>query len=83
MTAQTMQPLSAKHPDREWGSCQDLSITSCIIINGTVLQLSSGSWLFITALMTADECFDGILHLIYDPVTTLISDIRDSAVIRL
>lgn len=29
MNPKTMQPLSAKHPDREWGWCQDLSITSC------------------------------------------------------
>lgn len=60
MNPKTMQPLSAKHPDREWGSCQDLLIISCKIRNGNVLQLLSGGELFITAVMTVDECFDGI-----------------------
>lgn len=83
MNPKTTQPLAAKRPYREWGSCQDLSITSCIITNGTVLQLLSGGELFITAVMTADECFDEILYLILDPVTTFISDIRDTIVVQI
>lgn len=78
-----MQPLSAKHPDRERGRCQDLSITSCKITNGIVLQLSSGGELFIAAVMTGDGCFDGILDLIHDPATALISDPGDTAVIQI
>lgn len=48
-----------------------------------MLQLLSGGELFIAAVMTADECFDGILDLIHDPVTTLISDIKDTIVIQI
>lgn len=81
MNPKTMQPLSAKHPDREWGWCQDLSITSCKIINGIVLQRLLGGELFITAVMMADECFDGILGLIHDLVATLVSDIKGTIVI--
>lgn len=54
-----MQPLTAEHPDRGWGSCQDPSIMSCKITNCTVPQLLSGGKLFITAVMKADACFDG------------------------
>lgn len=83
MNPKTQQSLSVKHPDREWGSCQDLLLTSCETTNGTILQLVSGGKLFITTVMMADECFDGILDLIHDSVTTLISDIEDIAVIQI
>lgn len=76
MIPKTRQLLSAKHSDREWGSCQDLSPPSCKTTNGTILQLVSGGKLFIAAVMTADECFDGILDLIHDSVTTFMSDIK-------
>lgn len=56
--------IISQTPCREWGSCQDLSLTSCKTTNGTVLQLLSGGELFITAVMTEDECFDGILDMI-------------------
>lgn len=83
MNPKTMQPLSAKPPDTEWGWCQDLSITSCKITNGTVPQVLSAAGLFIGALTMADDCFDGISDLIHDPVTTLISDIKDTVVIQI
>lgn len=44
---------------------------------------SSGGELFIPAVMTADECFDGILDLIHDPATTLTSDIKDTVVFQI
>lgn len=82
MNPKARHPLSAKHSDREWGSCQDLLLTSCKTTNGTILQLLSGGKLFITAVMMGDECFDGILDLIHDSVTTFIFDRKGSALIQ-
>lgn len=83
MNPKKMHPLSAKHPDRELGLCQDLSITLWKITNGTVLQPLSGGELFITAVMAVDECFDGILDRMHDTTTALISDTTDTIVIQI
>lgn len=69
MNPKTMQPLSPEHPDSEWGSCQDLQITSCKNHKWpctSTVQLF-GVELFIAALMMADVCFGGISDLIFDP----------------
>lgn len=46
------------------------------------LQLLSAAGLFITAVMTVDECFDGILDLIHGLVTTLIGGIKGTVVFQ-
>lgn len=46
------------------------------------LQPLSAAGLFITAVMTVDECFDGILDLIHGLVTTLIGGIKGTVVFQ-
>lgn len=83
MNPKTMQPLSAKHPDRGWDR-----VKICRLLHGksqmaTYFNCSLVVGLFITALMMADECFDGILDLIHASVTTLISDIKHTVLIQI
>lgn len=46
------------------------------------LQPLSAAGLFITAVMTVDECFDGILDLLHGLVTTLIGGIKGTVVFQ-
>lgn len=77
MNPKTMQPLSPKHSDGEWGSCQDLSIASCKTTNGTATAICCG-----VVYHCGNECFDGILDLIHGLVTTLIGGIKGTVVFQ-
>ena len=70
-----MQPLSSKHCEGQQGLCQE-SVDYFKATNGSVLQLLSAAELFITAVMTTDDCFDGISDLIHDLLITLIPDTK-------